>query len=250
MCSPTKFGYPQLPLTDTAVRAARPRDKAFKLADGAGLHVVVTPSGGKLWRLKYRYAGKEKLLSLGAYPAVNLKAARDRRDEAKRMLADQVDPGGEKRNAKLIAAVNAANTFDKVAEEYIAKRKADGLAPGTTDKQEWFRSLLAPSIGNRAMTAITLLELRAAIVAIEQRGRRVTAHYVRGFADQVFRHAIATGRAERNVASDMKGTLLAVRETPRAAILEPKGIGGLLRAIDVYDGQPSPCSARAASPSP
>ena len=226
-------------LTTIVINAAKPRERAYKLFDEKGLFLSVETAGGKLWRLKYRFSGKEKKLSLGAYPETGLKEARGKRDEARKLLDAGIDPGAQRRIDKLGKALQAANTFQAIADEYIAKKTREGLAQVTLAKARWLLSLLATKIGSRPIIEITVPELLAALRAVEARGNLETARRMRSFAGRVFRYAIATGRAARDLSSDIKGALTAPKVTHRAAILDPAAVGGLLRAIDGYGGQSS-----------
>jgi len=228
-----------MPLTNTAIKAAQSRSQSYKLFDGKGLFLSVEPSGGKLWRLKYRYDGKEKKLALGAFPETGLKEARVRRDEARKLLGAGIDPGAQRKIEKLGKAVRVANTFQAVGEEYIAKKAREGLAPVTLRKARWFLQLLAPKIGSRPIMEITPPELLAALRTVEERGNLETARRMRSFAGRVFRYGIATGRAERDLSSDIRDALTAPKVTHRAAILDPAAVGGLLRAIEAYGGHSS-----------
>ena len=226
-------------LTSTAINAARSRERPYKLFDEKGLFLSVEPSGGKLWRLKYRYNGKEKKLALGAYPETGLKEARNKRDEARKLLAASIDPSAQKKIEKFGKAVQAANTFQAIADEYIAKKAREGLAQVTLTKARWLLRLLAPKIGGRPIGEITAQELLAALRPVEQRGNLETARRMRSFAGRVFRYGIATGRAEHDLSSDIRDALITPKVTHRAAILDPVGVGGLLRAIEGYGGQSS-----------
>ncbi|MGZ3304734.1 MAG: tyrosine-type recombinase/integrase, partial [Asticcacaulis sp.] len=150
-------------LSDTTIRNAKPQSKQYKLHDEGGLFLIIRPSGGKLWRLKYRVGGKEQQLTIGTYPAVGLKEARIKRDEAKKLLASGSDPSVEKKRKAAVAAVKAANTFKAVAEEFIDKRERDGLAEATVTKARWFTSLLEPGIGNRPVSDIEPAEVLAVL---------------------------------------------------------------------------------------
>ncbi|WP_426043017.1 tyrosine-type recombinase/integrase [Brevundimonas sp. TWP2-3-4b1] len=225
-------------LSDAAIRAAKSADKQFKLHDEGGLFLIVKPSGGKLWRLKYRHLGKEQQLSVGRYPDVGLKDARARRDEARKLIANGKNPTFEKKRAVVAASVGAANTFSAIAEELIAKRQREGLKDITTGKMRWLLSLLAPALGDRPIAEIEPFELLAAIKKVETSGRLETAKRLLAFAGRVFRYAVATTRARHNVAADLQGALVAPRVKHHAAIIDPKGVGALLRAIDGFEGQP------------
>ena len=237
-----------MPLTIVAIKAARAQAKPYKLFDGKGLFLSIEPSGGRLWRLKYRYSGKEKKLSLGAFPDVGLKEARDSRDAARALLAAGIDPGQKKRSDKLGQALQAANTFQAIAEEYIAKRAREGLAAVTLAKSRWLLGLMASKIGSRPIAGITASELLAALRPVEQQGNLETARRMRSFAGRVFRYGIATSRCERDHSADIRDALIVPTVTHRAAILQPAGIGALLRAIEGYGGQPSTALALRLAP--
>ncbi len=227
-----------MPLSDVAIRAAKPAAKPLKLSDERGLFLLIQPSGGKLWRLKYRIAGKEKKLSLGRYPDVSLKEARERAGEARKLIAVGIDPSEKKRSDRIEATLKAANTFAIVAEEYITKSEREGRAPVTVGKARWLLSLLEPALGARPINEITPPELLAALKKVEARGHLETARRMRSFASRVFRYAVVTARASADPAAALRGALVAPVATHHAAILDTKGVGALLRAIDGYDGQP------------
>lgn len=226
-----------MPLSDTAIRAAKPKAAQYKLFDEGGLLMIVKPGGGKLWRLKYRVAGKEQQLSLGRYPDVALKEARERRDAARKLLAEGKDPSEERRLAAMAKAVSAANTFRSIANELIQKQEKERRSPKTIKKTRWLLSLLDVSLGARPVVEILAHELLAALRQVEGSGRNDTARRLRSFASAVFRYAIATARAVTNPADALQGSLIAPKVKHRAALLEPKAVGGLLRAIDDYEGQ-------------
>lgn len=226
-------------LSDSAIRAAKPAAKPYKVFDDGGLFILVSPSGGKLWRLKFRHLGKEQLLSLGRYPDVGLKEARGRRDEARKLLAAGVNPAFEKKRVAIAASVGAANTFKAVAEEFIAKREREGLKAITTDKAKWLLSQLEPALGARPIAEIEPYELLAVLKKVELSGRNETAKRLLAFAGRVFRYAVATTRANRNIAADLQGALTSPKVKHHAAIIDPAGVGGLLRAIEGFDGQPT-----------
>lgn len=227
-----------MPLNDAAIRAAKPGPKPIKLSDERGLFLLVQPSGGKLWRLKYRIAGKEKKLSLGRYPDVALKEARERAAEARKLIAAGVDPSEKKRVDRLDATLRAATTFKAVADEYIQKCEREGRADVTVSKARWLLSLLEPALGTRPVDQISPAELLVALKKVEARGHLETARRMRSFASRVFRYAVATSRAAADPAAALRGALVAPITTHHAAILDARGVGALLRAIDGYDGQP------------
>ena len=223
-----------MPLTDTAVRSAKPREKPFKLFDGGGLHLLVNPAGGKWWRWKYRFGGKAKLLSFGVYPDVSLKAARDKRDEARKQLAAGIDPG-EARKAEKIAQAGA-ESFEAIAREWHAKFSPGWVASHGDRILKRLEKDIFPWLGKRAIAEIKAPELLAALRRIESRGAQETAHRAMQNCGQVFRYAVATGRAERDPTGDLRGALPPPKEKHHASIIEPKRIAELLRAIDAYQG--------------
>lgn len=225
-------------LSDTAIRAAKPGPKPIKLSDEKGLFLLVAPTGGKLWRMKYRIAGKEKKLALGRYPDVALKEARERCAEARKLISAGIDPSEKKRIDRLDATLKAETTFKAVADEYIAKCEKEGRADVTVGKARWLLSLLEPALGTRPIEEISPVELLAALKKVEAKGHLETARRMRSFASRVFRYAVATARATADPAAALRGALVAPKVTHHSAILEAKGVGALLRAIDGYDGQP------------
>jgi integrase len=225
-------------LTDIAVRTAKPNDKLAKLSDGHGLQLWVYPDGAKRWRLAYRFAGKQKTLALGVYPAIALKEARELRDGARRVLASGQDPSLAKKLAKTVKIAAAANTFEVVAEELLAKKTREGKAAGTVEKSRWLISLATPSIGARPISEITAPEVLTVLRAVEARGRHETAKRLRAIIGQVFRYAVASSRADTDPTGALKGAITAPVARNRAAIIEPKAFGALLRAIHSYDGAP------------
>lgn len=223
-------------LSDTTIKNAKPGSKPIKLADEKGMFLLISPAGGKWWRLKYRFGGKEKLLSLGTYPEVSLKAARERRDDARKLLADGVDPSENRKAIKSAKTERAANSFEVVAREWYAK-KLPGWAPSNAEKI--IRRLELDAflwLGSRPIAEITPPELLKVLRRIEERGAVDSAHRMRYYFGQIFRYAIATGRAERDMAADLRGALTTVETTHRAAITDPNAIGALLRAMDDYQG--------------
>ena len=225
-----------MPLKDVAVRNAKPAAKARKLSDGGGLHVLIQPTGGKLWRLAYRFTGKQKTLALGVYPVVSLEEARRRRDEAKKLLARSIDPSVQRKADK---QAGKDSGFRAVAEEVVAKLEREGRAQATLTKKRWLLDFAYPTFGDRPVAEITARDLLALLRKIEGKGYYETARRLRSTCGMVFRHAIATGRAERDPSIDLRGALTAPQVNHRATIVEPKSIGALLRAIDGFDGQPT-----------
>jgi len=235
-------------LTDVAVRSAKPRDKDYKLADGGGLYLLVTPGGGRLWRVKYRMHGVERKLSLGKYPAISLGDARKARDVAREAAGAGNDPAAAKRRERVAAKVSAATTFGGVSLEYIEKAAREGRAPATLAKLRWARNWLSSSIGHRPIDQIEPHEILAVLKRQEANGNLETASRTRVFASRVFRYAVATARAKADPASLLLGATASPRPTHLAAIIEAKRAGELLRAIDGYSGQPLTRLALALSP--
>ncbi|MXO65304.1 tyrosine-type recombinase/integrase [Altericroceibacterium endophyticum] len=226
-------------INDTLIRAAKPREKDWKLADEKGLYLLVTAKGSKLWRVKFRINGKEKKLSLGAYPEISLKEARRLRDEARTTLAEGADPARRKREEKVAAKLGAENSFAAIAEEYLDKRKKEGLAEATLTKSRWFLDHLRPSIGKLPIAEITPHEILLALRKVENAGKRETANRIRSFASRVFRYAIATARANADPAHALRGALAAPIVKHYAAITDAAELGQLLRSIDTYSGEPA-----------
>ena len=190
-------------LTDTAIRVAKAGVSDRKLADEKGLYLLVTTTGSKLWRLKYRIDGKEKKLALGSYPGVGLKDARARRDEARRIAQAGRDPSVDKRDTRIAKRIASANTFVAVADEYIAKLRAEGRADVTIGKSRCLLSKLAPALGSRPIAEITPHELLAVLKAIERAGLRETARRLRSFASRLFRYAVPTASDNRSRAASL-----------------------------------------------
>jgi integrase len=223
-----------MPLTDTALRSAKPQGKAFRLFDVGGLYLEVSPAGGKWWRWKYRYGGKEKRLSLGVYPDVSLKAARAKRDDARKQLADGIDPGQARKAEKLAQA--GAECFEPIAREWHEKFSAGWVASHGDRILRRLERDLFPWLGARPIAEVKAPELLAVLRRIESRGALETVHRAMQNCGQVFRYAVATGRAERDPTGDLRGALPPPNGKHHASILDPKRIGELLRAIDGYEG--------------
>lgn len=222
-------------LSDTKIRGAKTSDKQVKLFDGGGLFLLVTPSGGKLWRLKYRHEGKEKLLAMGAYPEISLADARQRKDEARKQVANGIDPGAV-RKAQKQAGTEETETFEVIAREWHTKF-SHIWTPGHAVKllSAMTRDLF-PWLGARPIKELKAPELLASLRRIESRGTLETTHRMRGLLGQIFRYAVATGRAERDPAADLRGALPQPNENHHAAITDPKEVAPLLRALDGYSG--------------
>lgn len=221
-------------LTDSTIRTTKPDTKPFKLYDERGLFLLVTPTGGRLWRFKYKIAGREKLLALGQYPDVPLKLARDRRDAARRKLADNVDPSAERQEAKTAHTNNLA----AVAVEWLEMQQK-AMAPETVQRiRDRLDRWILPTLGSRPIAALKPADLLPLLRRIEAAGRHETAHRTRADVSRIMRHAVATGRAERDVTVDLRGALAPVKTAHFAALTDPGRVAELLRAIDGYRGQP------------
>jgi len=228
-----------MPLTDMQVRNLKASSKPLKVSDGGGLYVMVTPQGSKLWRMAYRFAGKQKTLAIGTYPTVTLERAREARSAARRLLSDGTDPSATKKADKRQQRLVAENTFRAVADEYVEKLRREGRAPATLSKVEWLLGLVGPALGQRPISSISSAEVLDVLRRVESRGRLETARRLRSTIGSVFRYAIATARAENDPTVALRGALVAPKVAHRAAITERKALGGLLRAIDDFEGQPT-----------
>jgi Arm DNA-binding domain len=212
-----------------------------KLSDGGGLQLWIMPSGSKLWCLAYRdRSGKQKKLSLDAYPALTLTKAREKRESARALIVNGIDPGQQ---AKIDKANREANTFGIIAAELLAKKKREGKASNTIGKREWLYGLAGDSFGQRPIVEITASEVLHVLQAVEGKGLLETARRMRSSIGEVFRFAIATGRAESDPTFALRGALAKPQVKHRAAIVEPKALGGLLRAIEAFEGQPTTIAA-------
>lgn len=223
-----------MPLTDRAIRNIKPSDRPLRLFDGGGMYLEVSPAGGRWWRLKYRIGGKEKRLSLGVYPDVGLADARSRRDAARNLLANGVDPSERRKEEKRDAAGRAANSFEFVAREWHGKQEHLWVPHYATDVLHRLEGNLFPELGARAIASITAPMLLTELRKIEHRGSYDLAHRVLGVAGQVFRYGVATGRCERDPSGDLRGALTPHKSTNQAAVA-PEELPALLRAIDGYD---------------
>lgn len=231
-------------LTETVIRALRPKQKPYKRGAGGGLYVLVTIAGARLWRFKYRQGRTEKLLALGAWPDVSLKEAREKRDLARKQRANGFDPSLIRQSTKDASE----NTFASIAAEWQEKRRGT-IGPSTFTKGDWLlKEMLGPTLGSRPIAALKAADVLSALRRIEARGRHETAHRARQIAGQVFRYAVATGRAERDPTADLRGALIPVVTKNRAAVTDPAGVGALLRALHEYEGQPTVAAALKLAP--
>ncbi len=227
-------------LTDVAIRNAKPRTKPYKMGDALGLFLLVQPTGGKLWRVKYRVDGKEKKLGLGTYPEVSLAEARKRRDDAREAMAAGKDPSREKQRDKVRARLGADNTFGVISAEYCKKRRRDGAkawAPATAVRSEYLLSLLKPALGAMPIAEIEPADVLGAIRKMESKGKLESARRTLQLASAVFRYAVATARLASDPTRDLRGALTAPTVTHYGAVTDVSRVGQLLRAIDGYKGQ-------------
>lgn len=223
-------------LSDVVIRNTKPGTKPIKLTDEKGLFLLVTPNGGRYWRQKYRFSGREKLLAHGVYPEISLKDARERRDEARRLLAQGIDPGAHKRAQKASAVDRSANSFEVVAREWFEKHKPSWAVSHSDKIINRLEKNVFPWIGAEPIARITAPALLTVLRRIESRGALDTAHRVQQNCGQIFRYAVATGRAERDPSSDLRGALPPARHVNFASLTEPAKVGELLRAIDAFKG--------------
>lgn len=226
-------------LTDTAVRATKPGSRPIKISDAGGLQLLVMPSGSKLWRMAYRFDGRQKQLAFGSYGDVSLKEARAKRDEARKHLANGVDPSMHAKLGRIARQATAANTFQVLADEYLTKLRREERSPVTITKTVWLLNMARIDLRTRPISEISAAEVLAVLRKVENRGHLETARRLRSTLGRVFSYAIATGRAFNDPTSPLKGVLASPKVTHRAAITDTRELGGLLRAVDGFTGQSS-----------
>jgi hypothetical protein len=224
-----------MPLNDLRVRTSKAKEKPYKLSDADGLYLLVTEKGHKWWRFRYRFESKEKLLSLGTYPEISLADARTRRDEARKQVAHGIDPGAVRKSMKQ-AETAETETFEVIAREWHTKFTPTWTSIHAATIMSRLERDLFPWMGKRPINEIRAPELLAVLRRVESRGALETAHRIRTIAGQIFRYAVATGRAERDCSGDLKGALPQPRESHHAAITDPKEVAPFLRALDGYEG--------------
>ena len=240
-----------MPLTDVAVRNIKPGPKTVRLRDERGLYLEVSPKGGKWWRLRYTYQGKENMLSLGVYPDVSLKDARERRDEARKLIANGIDPSQARKEEKAEAeaqALELATTFEAVAREWHSKQVMTWSESTGIKVLACMEQYLFPSFGSTPITALRAPDILPTLRAVEAKGINYTAKKLRQYCESIFAFAVATGQAERNVGADLRGALAPCKVKNRPAITDPKGVAQLLRAIDGYAGSPVTLAALKLAP--
>ena len=230
--TPSQLPLNDMMLTNTVIRAAKPKEKPYKLTDGRGLYLLVNTSGSRWWRFKYYFQGREKLLSLGVYPDISLKDARERCDDARKSVAKQIDPSAQRKAER----ASDANSFRAVAAEWL-EMKSKEIVPKTLQKTRWLLDdLVLPQIGEKPIAKIVASELLTMLKRIEARGKHETCQRAKQLCGQVFRYAIITDRAERDPTQDLRGALVTPKTKHHAAITEPARIGQLLRAMNDYQG--------------
>ncbi len=230
---------PPLPLTHFDIQAAKLQQKLYKLADSGGLFLLIQPSGSKLWRLKYRHQGTERSLSFGGDPTVSLAAARTKRDEAKKLMSEGVDPAVQRKLDRIAADTAARTTFGLIVAEYLSNMEANGAAPATLSKNRRLLEDLAKPLAARPIAEITAAEILDLLKRIERTGRRESARRLRSIMSAVFKLAVVTLRAPGDPTYALQGALLRANSKPRAAITDEAKFGALLRAIDAFDGWPT-----------
>ncbi|MBP2569026.1 integrase [Agrobacterium tumefaciens] len=233
-----QLGTNTMPLSDVQIRNFKPQASPKKLSDGGGLYLFVTPAGSKLWRLNYRFNGKQQTAAFGAYPGVGLSDARKRRQELKALVVAGVDPAVHTKLQRVERQTVAGNTFGIIAEDFIAKIEAEGRAGATMSKKRWLVGMAKKDLANRPITEISAAEILACLRKVENEGNHETARRLRSTIGQVFRYAIATARAVNDPTGALRGALIAPVVTHRAAATDRKSFAGLIRAIWTYDGMP------------
>jgi len=230
------FGVAPMRLSTAKIQNATAQKKTVRLFDGRGLYLEIAPTGSRWWRFKYRFAGKEKRISLGVYPDVGLKKARDRRDEMRKLVADGIDPSAARKQQKLMALDAAANTFEAVAREWFEKHSANWEASYSVKLLARLEANIFPWLGDRPIRDIKPPELLSVLRRVESRGVLETAHRLMNYCGNIYRYAVATGRAERDISSDLRGALPPSTPQHHASVTDPEGVAALLRAIDGYRG--------------
>ena len=223
-------------LSTAKIQNSPPQKKTVRLFDGRGLYLEIAPTGSRWWRFKYRFAGKEKRISLGVYPDVGLKKARDRREEMRRLVADGVDPSAARKQEKLMALDAAENTFEAVAREWLEKHSPNWEASYSMKLLARLEANVFPWLGHHPIRDIKAPELLSVLRRVESRGVLETAHRLMNYCGNIYRYAVATGRAERDISADLRGALPPSKPRHHASVTEPEGVAALLRAIDGYRG--------------
>jgi integrase len=228
-----------MPLTQFGIQNAKPRAKQYSLSDGQGLHLLVKPGGSKLWRFRYRFAGKANMLGLGTFPETGLAEARDKRNDARKLLSQGLDPSAHRRAEKVAAQVAADNTFGAIASEFLEKLKTEGRAERTLEKNRWLLENLAAPLARMPIRNITAADILLVLKRVEKSGRRETAGRLRAMIGSVFRYAIANLKADTDPTYALRGALMKPTVTHRPAITDERQLGILMRDIEAYDGWPT-----------
>lgn len=226
-----------MPLSDIQVRNLKPREKAYKVSDFEGLFVLVKPNGSKLWQMKYRLYGKERLFSIGVYPDVTLAQARKAKEEARAKIAAEIDPSEAKQTEKRVKREEAGQTFEKIGAEFLDKQRKEGKTKATLDKTEYHLKLANSDFGRRPITEITAPMILKTLRKVEAKGNYETAHRLRARIGSVFRYAVASGMAEIDPTYALRDALIRPTRVHRAAITDPMALGRLMNEIDGFDGQ-------------
>lgn len=243
MAIPTNFNENLvMPLNDTQIRNAKPSAKTKKLSDGGGLHLQITPTGSKLWRMAYRFAGKQRTLSFGSYPAVTLAMARRKKDDAKAFIAAGTDPSDVVREQKLQSRQMSENTFGSIANEFLRKCEKEGKAETTLKKKRWLLEQAKSALFHRPIAEISAAEILVPLRVVESKGNYESARRLRAEIGQIFRYAIATARAENDPTFGLRGALITPVVNHRAAFTDKAGFTGLLKAVWGYEGSPETCA--------
>ncbi|WP_147124215.1 tyrosine-type recombinase/integrase [Shimia ponticola] len=226
-----------MPLNDTKLRNLKRKEKTYKVSDSGGLYIEITKAGSLLWRLKYRFEGREKRLSFGAYPAVSLADARNARESAKAMLAKGIDPSAAKQAEKQARRAISEHTFEKIADDFLEKGRQEGRAKATQTKNAWLLDMAKADFGKMAITDIKSPMILDCLRKVEAKGNYETAQRLRAKISAVFRFAVASGVAEFDPAHPLRDALIRPKPKSRAAITEKNALGALLRAVDGFEGQ-------------
>lgn len=227
-----------MPLTEAFTRSVKPLESVKKYSDGGGLHLRIEPRGSKLWRMQYTFGNKQKSLTFGKYPIVSLAEARRKRDEAKKLIANGIDPAERVRIEKIARKIASGNTFNAVADDLLAKAKRDGKAAATMTKKRWLLDMARAHFGDRPIAEITAIEILVPLRKVEAAGNYETARRLRATIGQVFRYAIATARADNDPTFGLRGALTTPKVTHRAALTDRNAFAGLLCAVWTYEGSP------------
>jgi len=235
-------------LTALQVKQAKPKEKTYRKSDGMGLYLEIRPNCSKYWRMKYRFAGKEKLLAIGVYPVITLKDAREAALKAKRQISKGIDPNAKKQAEKKAILEAGENTFEAIANEWFITKMQDKSESHQKRTKSLIKTYLSPAIGKTPIKKISPPMLLEALRKIEAKGHNETARKTKQTAGQIFRFAVATGRAERDITTDLKDALKPAKTKHHAAIIEPEKVGKLLVALDNYQGSPAVMAALRLSP--